>query len=216
MRYVVALTALLTPLPALACDAPVCRVDPDTLALPRVITFDDIASGFGPGLYSDDILALDGARFGELFAGQSLSTIESYDQISGAAFAPLTLLPGGDGENLSVVRFSGNAVLNGYGTAGFPKRDAQGEGAIAVQFEQDQSAFSFDLRGGEDGRARVQFLARDGSVIHVIDVIPTGEFTVAFQRGNDRTDIAGFVLTNQDPQGMAMDTLRFGKPQDLS
>jgi hypothetical protein len=215
MRKLFALFALL-PLPALACTTPVCRVDPDTLALPKIITFDDVASGFGPGMYSDDIMVMNGARFGERFAGQILTTIETYDAVQGAALAPLTLLPGADGENLSVVRFPGTAVLNGYGAAGFPKRDAQGEGAIAVQFDRDQSALSFELRGGEDGQATVQFLRRDGSTLGAITVIPTGEFTVAFERSSGTSDIAGFVLTNQDPQGMAIDTLRFGKPEDLS
>ena len=91
----------------------------------------------------------------------------------------------------------------GYGTAGFPKRDAQGEGAIAVQFDRDQPALAFDLRGGEGGTAQVQFLRRDGSVITTLQLGPLAE------------DIAGFVLTNSDDQGLALDNLRFGPPPDL-
>ena len=107
-------------------------------------------------------------------------------------------------------------MINGYGTAGFPRREAQGEGAIAVLFDNDQSALAFDLRGGEAGVAMVTYHRRDGSVIHSVPIDPTGEFSVGFQRAGDTRDIAGFVMTNTDPQGLALDTLRFGKPADLS
>lgn len=216
MRLLHALAMTLLPTGALACGAPVCLVDPDSLALVRVITFEDVQSGFGPGRLVDDILPLDGAVFGERFAGQFVDTDSTHDQISGTALSPLTLMPGDAGQNLSVVHFSGNTVINGYGTAGFPKRDAQGEGAIAVLFDNDQSALSFDLRGGEAGVAVVTFHRRDGTVIHSVPIDPTGEFTVGFLRADDISDIAGFVLTNTDPQGLALDTLRFGKPADLS
>ena len=106
-------------------------------------------------------------------------------------------------------------VLVGYGTAGFPKRDAQGEGAIAVQFDRDQPALAFDLRGGEGGTAQVQFLRRDGSVITTLQLGPLAEDTFGFVRNDDTSDIAGFVLTNSDDQGLALDNLRFGPPPDL-
>ena len=125
-------------------------------------------------------------------------------------------MPGAAGQNLSVVRFGGTTVLNGYGTAGYPKREAQGEGAIAVLFDENQSALAFDLRGGEAGVALVSFMRRDGSLIGVVPIDPTGEFTVAFARDRGIDDIAGIIVTNTDPQGLAIDTLRFGKPPEIS
>ena len=89
-------------------------------------------------------------------------------------------------------------------------------GAIAVLFDDNQSALSFDLRGGEAGAALVTFLRRNGSVIGAVVVEPTGEFTVGFIRSTGKNDIAGFVVTNTDPQGLAIDTLRFGKPPEVS
>ncbi len=216
MRHLVALLFALVPGAALACGAPVCLVDPDSLVLTQIITFDDIRSGGGPGLNIDDILPLNGATFGERFAGQSVATQGPHDQITGAAFAPLTMMPGAAGQNLSVVNFNGNAVLNGYGSAGFPRREAQGEGAIAVLFDTDQSALAFDLRGGEEGAAIVSFHRRDGSLIAQVPVQPTGEFAVGFLRSSGHADIAGFIVTNTDPQGLAIDTLRFGKPPEVS
>ena len=215
LRLIACLFALL-PLPLWACGASICLVDPNTLALPRTITFDDIRTGAGPGYEVKDILPLPGATFGERFAGQEVAVTGRHDQITGQALAPLTLLPGALGQNLSVVHFAGNSVLNGYGPAGYPKRDAQGEGAIAVLFDQDQSALAFDLRGGEAGRALVTFHRRDGSLIAQVPVDPAGEFAVGFERSRGIDDIAGFIVTNTDPQGLAIDTLRFGKVPSLS
>lgn len=216
MRHLAAILLTCLPSVALACGAPVCLVDPDSLVLPKVITFDDQQAGAGPGYRVDDILPLAGATFGERFAGQEVQTRGAHDLIIGNAFAPLTMMPGAKGQNLSMVHFSGQTVLNGYGTAGFPKRDAQGEGAIAVLFDNDQSALAFDLRGGESGAALVSFYRRDGALIGEVQVQPTGEFAVGFLRSGGSADVAGIVVTNSDPQGIAIDTLRFGKPPDLS
>lgn len=206
----------LAPGAALACAAPVCLVDPQELNLPRIITFDDTRSSAGPGHRIDDILPLEGATFGERFAGQTLTDRSPHDEVTGSAFAPLTMMPGAAGQNLSVVHFYGQTVLNGYGAAGFPRREAQGEGAIAVLFDTDQSALAFDLRGGEAGAVLVTFYRRDGSTIGAVPVDPAGEFSVGFLRGTGETDIAGFIVTNTDPQGIAIDTLRFGKIPELS
>lgn len=216
MRILASLLTALAPGAAVACGAPVCLVDPDSLILPQIITFDDIRSGAGPGHKVDDILPLPGATFGERFAGQDVQARGPHDEIVGNPFAPLTMMPGASGQNLSVVHFYGNAVLNGYGAAGFPKREGQGEGAIAVLFDVPQSALAFDLRGGEAGAATVSFHRRDGSLIGHVPVQPTGEFTVGFLRTTGEDDIAGFIITNSDPEGIAIDTLRFGKPPDLS
>ncbi|KIN64438.1 hypothetical protein Z946_3329 [Sulfitobacter noctilucicola] len=216
MRQLAYLLALLTPSTVFACGAPVCLIDPDSLNLPQMITFDDLRSSAGPGHNLDEILALQGATFGERFVGQQTMESGTHDQITGDASAPLTMLPGAAGQNLSVVHFYGNTVLNGYGPAGFPKREGQGEGAIAVLFDSDQSALAFDLRGGEAGRALVAFHRRDGRLIGQVPVSPTGEFAVGFLRSSGAADIAGFIVTNTDPEGLAIDTLRFGKPPDLS
>lgn len=216
MRVLAALICLSLPLPAFACGAAVCLIDPESLVLPEIITFDDTRAGYGPGHPVDDVLALDGARFGERFAGQALGADGAHDVVYGPAFGPLTLMAGDPGQNLSVVNFMGVSVLNGYGQAGFPKRDAQGEGAIAILFDSDQSALSIDLRGGEAGQALVLFLRRDGSLLAQVPVSPLGEYNLGFTHARGKADIAGVVVTNTDPQGIAIDTIRFGKLPDLS
>ena len=211
-----ALALALSPLPALGCGAAVCLVDPDTLALPEIITFTETRSGYDPGDPVDDVLAPNGARFGERFAGQTLTAAGAHDAVQGPAFGPLTLLAGAEGQNLSVFSFMGISVLNGYGRKGFSSRDAQGEGAIAILFDRDQSGLSIDLRGGEQGRAKVLFLRRDSTLLAQVPVDPVGEFSVGFLRMEDAADIAGVVVNNTDPQGIAIDTIRFGKVPDLS
>lgn len=210
-----ALLLSLLPLPALACGDPVCRVDPERLDLALVITFDEVPSGWDPGYRVDEPLRLPGASFAERFAGQELGAAGDFDTVTGPAFSPLTLLPGAPGETLSVVRLFGSNILNGYGPAGYPQVNAQGEGAIAVLFDTDQSAFSFQVLGGEAGAARVQFLRRDGSEIHAIVIDNLGPVVLGFLRAGSEPDIAGFVLTNTDPQGLAIDNLRFGPPPQL-
>lgn len=201
---------------ASACETAVCVVDPQSLGLTRVITFDDTQSSAGPGHQIGDLLVLEGAVFGERFAGQSVTSSGDHDVVDGTALPPLTVMPGDRGQNLSVVYFNGNNVLNGYGVAGYPRRNAQGEGAIAFLFDEDQSALSFQLRGGEAGIAQVRFLARDGTVLSTLDLPPAREHAYGFLRANGANDIAGVVLTNTDPQGLAIDNIRFDRAREVS
>jgi len=135
--------------PALACTgAPVCQVDPNRLALTRLIDFEGLQAGQGPGHLVADIMTFDGARIAEHFAGQSLVPQGDYDAVTGRPFGPLQLQSARKGQTKSLVWVSGNTILNGFGPAGFPRRHAQGEGAIAVQFNNAQPALSFEIRGG--------------------------------------------------------------------
>lgn len=201
--------------PVLACDRPVCEVDPGMLALARVITFDDQRAGMGPGMEHREVLALPGARFGEHFMGQRRWAEGDFDRVDGPGLAPLMLLPGPPGELFSIHRLGRSNVINGFGPAGFPRDNAQGEGALAVLFDEDQAALGFDVLGGEDGAAFLVFLARDGRVIDRLRLDGLREREFAFRRSTGQADIAGFVLTNDDPQGIAIDNLRFGQVPQL-
>jgi hypothetical protein len=203
------------PVAALACGDPVCVVDPTGLGLQRIITFEDQTSHMGPGRLIDEPLHIEGAKFGERFAGQDLLSYGNHDVVSGQPEAPLQVVPGAKGQNLSIVYMRPTNVLNGYGSSGFPKRDAQGEGAIAVLFDNDQGVFAFQIRGGEAGTATVQFFARDGREIGRVKLDTVAEGAFGFMR-NGPSDVAGFVLTNDDPQGLAIDNIAFDPPRHTS
>ena len=197
-----------------ACDRPVCIFDPTGLHFGRIITFDDQPGNFGPGRPVEGVLALPGASFGEMFAGQALTNDTDFDQVTGPALGPLTLLPGATGQNLSILRVTGATLLSGTGPRGFPMTIATGEGAIAVWFAADQSALRLDLLGGEGGVAHILFLARDGSLIDQIELSPLAEGSIGFARNTPPmtdavADIAGLVISNNDPEGIALDAVAF-------
>lgn len=209
MKVVIALLGCLAPAIVQACDRPVC-LSAEKLRLSDVVTFDDQPSGMGPGRPVEGLLHLPGASFGERFAGQSLTAEDSYDLVSGPGDGPLTLLPGSEGQNLSVLRLLGTNVLSGDGPAGFPRVEATGEGAMAILFTEDQAALRLVLRGGEGGVVTVLFLERSGTIIDSHTLGPLSESTFDFNRLGGVTDIAGVVLNNYDPQGIALDEVAFG------
>lgn len=199
----------LLPMPALACERPVCVVDPETLAFARQVTFDNQPSSFGAGRDVRGIMALDGVSFGERFAGQFLTAAGDFDRVDGEATGPLVLVAGADRQNMTIIRLSDTNVLTGDGPALFPAREATGEGALAVLFDREQVSLRFDIRGGEGGTAWIVFLRRDGSVIDSAELAPLSEASYGFQRNGRIPDIAGLVVTNADPDGIALDTLAF-------
>lgn len=213
--FVILTSLTLAASPALSCDAPICLAPPETLPLAHVITFDDQAAGMGPGIEHRDVLRLEGAQFGEHFFGQFRSASGDFDIVVGRAAPPLTLLPGPEGEVFSIHRLGYTNVINGFGPARFPKREAQGEGALAILFDDDQAAMSFDILGGEDGAAHVMFLRRDGTLIDTLTIAPLSDRAFGFMRQGLRPDIAGIVITNDDPEGIALDNLRFGAVPQL-
>lgn len=196
-----------------ACDTPVCLVPRDQLALVHVITFEDVRSALGIGHPIDDLLIRPGARFGERFLGQSVLPSGDFDQITGQALAPLTAIPGAPGATLGAMKIGPSTVLQGHGPAAFPRTEAVGEGAIAIEFDNDQAAIGFDLRGGENGTLDILFLRRDGSEITRLRIGPLAEESYGFARADNIPDIAGILIVNSDPQGISIDNLAFDKGQ---
>ncbi len=209
MRSGLALFLCLAPSLAFGCDRPVCLTDPAGLQFGRIITFDDQPGNFGPGRPVEGVLVLPGASFGEMFAGQTLDIATDFDLVTGPALGPLTLLPGAPGQNLSILKVTGATLLSGTGPRGFPMTIATGEGAIAIWFAADQSTLRLDLLGGEGGMAHILFLARDGALIDQIDLTPLAEGPLTFARNSPVADIAGLVISNLDPEGMALDAVAF-------
>lgn len=208
-RLLLALPLLLAAAPAQGCGRPVCQVDPAALSLASRISFDDLPAGYGPGIEIPGVLLQPGAAFGERFAGQVADGQTGHDRIVGIALAPLVVEAGAPGRNLAVLRLGETNVLTGSGPAGFPRTQATGEGAIALLFARDQGALRLTVAGGEGGGMRIVFLARDGREIdtHLLEGLGAGR--IAFRRQGQAEDIAGLLITNDDPEGIALDAVEF-------
>lgn len=182
-----------------------------------------------PGISLDHPIYAPGAWLGERFAGQFLvEAAAGHDRLApGAPGAPLAIAAGAPGRNLSVAfhrGFGSNAVFP-LGPAGFPAIDARGEGALAVLFESDQHAFALrihaeypDPLGARRGSGRVDLLvfSRDGSLIGRTGFVPgSGVTGFGLRRTGQVHDIAGFLVLNSDPGGIAIDDILFALPPPL-
>ncbi len=197
-----------TPVPQAQADSGLVKqVDPSSITCTGNITFDDVSGGGAPGTNYDAIFESNGADFGERFMGQSLGFVGDNDMLSGSPSGALQLQVGAPGQNLNVFFYTSSQVLTGLGPNGFPSADAIGEGAFAVLFDFDQSEFSFELVGGNNGNAYVEFYRRDGSLVDAVTLTNLTDQTYAFQRAGAVRDIAGISIWNDDLAGIGFDNL---------
>ena len=205
-----------------AVALPINQVSPDTLTGNELITFDDVpCSPDMPGTAYNSILDFDGVQFGERFQGQTLSTDGTFDVLSGMPNASLSLVAGAPWMNLDISYYGyytpdtgyvpTTKVLSGIGPVGYPHLDGIGDGAMAVLFDSDQSAFGFDLLGIHEGDIYIDFFKRDGTLIQstVLNDFTDMDQSYAFAREGGIHDIAGFSIYNNDSHGIAFDNLKF-------
>lgn len=194
------------------------------------ITFDTLPARPEPGLSFDHPLGIEGARVGAAFAGQVSAirrtrTGTRHDALDDArATAPLRLVGHGPGRGLTFAqhRGFGSVAVFPLGPDGLDAVSGRGEGTLAVLFEQDQSAFGLRIhsdypdplgtRVTPPGGVTVIALARDGRVIARHDApLSTGITDLGLARADRQHDIAGFVLLNSDPGGIAVDDILFAR-----
>lgn len=199
---------------------PITLVPYETLE-PRLVSridFEDFPRQMSPGLSLDGVVDFEGASMGERFSGHVLTERDGFDRLSHLPLPPLRLEPGAEGQNLAVsFLYMMSNQLGGLGPAGFPSRDAGGEGSIAVLFDRDQFALGFKVAAeptpevaAPKGRMNVAFFRRDATFISVLTIgLDWGFSSYGFVRENDAEDIAGMVITNLDPEGIAIDDLIF-------
>lgn len=197
-----------------AANAAIIEVDYFALSGTVLIDFESVAGGGAPGTNYDGIIDLDGASFGERFAGQTLGASGNSDTLSGAPIGGgLTLLAGAAGQNLNIFdRAPDGNVLAGLGPLGFPDPNAIGEGAVTILFDNDQSEFGFQSVGGNLGDATFDFWARDGSLLGSINPMGLGVDFFGFM--SDSQNIAGISIWNTDPAGIGFDDIIFDVPGD--
>ncbi len=184
-------------------------IDYNELDCAGVVTFDDVPGGSAPGTNYDLVFESNGAAFAERFAGQVLSYSGDFDVLTGTPTNPLTLQVGVPTQNLTIyfTTITNSQVLVGNGPLGYPDYGAIGEGSFAVLFDYDQSEFGFELLGGNDGPAVVDFFRRDGSLIDSIEIPNLSTENYGFQRAGGVADIAGISIQNTDLAGIGFDNL---------
>jgi hypothetical protein len=194
------------------------------------IAFDTMPNRPEPGLSLDHPLTVDGAQVGAGFAGQVHAIRQSrdgtrFDALSDArAQPPLRLIGHGPGQGLAFARHRGfgSVAVFPLGPDGFDRLSGRGEGALAVLFPHDQAAIGLRVhsdyadplgaRARQPGAVEVIAMARDGRVIarHAVQ-LAQGITEIGLRRAGDIPDIAGFVLLNTDPGGIAVDDILYAR-----
>lgn len=215
--------ALAAPLHAEITPVPYAELQHD---LGSTITFETLPRRAEPGFNLDHPIRVAGAWLGERFAGQSMSHLPGrngtpHDALGHAyGHRPLAIRPGAPGQNLSVAYhrgFGSNAVLP-LGPHGFERLSGRGEGALAVVFDSDQWAFGFRLHtdyarplgnSSVRGEVRVQTFTRQGYPLDVVVISPGEGVSNHGFRVTGGALVAGIVITNTDPGGVALDDILF-------
>lgn len=200
--------------PSSALALPVNTTPYGSLTGTGLIDFNSVPSAPFPGLSTDGVLDLDGASFAEHFAGQVLGSAGTFDTVSGSPSDPLVLVPGATNENITVGNAGGVVGIAGLGPDGWPLGSANGEGAIAILFDDDTSEFGLEILGvdASTGGATFDFYRRNGTLIDSVTVPLPGDGAFGFVRELGTVDIAGVVITNDDVGGIAIDNVVFEQP----
>jgi hypothetical protein len=171
-----------------------------------------------------------GVRVASHFQGQTLGILTQRD---GARFdtlttvqatAPLSPEMGPDGQGLAITHhkgFGSNAAFP-VGPDGFAAISGRGEGALAVLFDHGQRATGFlthsdyddplGSRSARRGGIEVIFLTREGDVLaRISSDLQQGITAYGFETTSGAPDIAGFVILNTDPGGIAVDDILFAR-----
>lgn len=186
------------------------------------IGFEALPRRAEPGWNLDTRVRAGRAWLGERFAGQPLNEADGFDRVSGRPDAPLRPVAGAAGENLSIAfhRGFGSNALFPLGPARFPAREARGEGAVAILFDQSQRAVGLkvhsdyaDPLGGRDARpGAVEFIlfTRQGArIARISRPLRTGVTAIGLRRAGGVPDIAGVLILNSDPGGIAIDDVLY-------
>ncbi len=193
-----------------------------------VINFDGFPQRSEPGINLNAKHREGAAWVGQNFAGQQMGIKRDHngaefdDLIAPLATTPLQVLAGPPGENMAVALhrgFGSNAVFP-LGPHGFDHLSGRGEGALAVLFDHDQAMVGFRLHTdypdplGQNGRRmggiQVLFFDRQGNLLGAHRHQPDrGISELAFQRMGLQADIAGILILNQDPGGIAIDDILY-------
>lgn len=195
-----------------AVAAPINTVLYSSLTVGGLEDFETLAAGPLPGTNYDAIVDLDGTAYAERFAGQTLGTSGDFDTLSGTPTGSLSLVAGAANQNL-VAADLGGVGITGLGPLGYPLDGANGEGAFSILLDVDSAEFGIEIRGGNGGSATLRFFRRDGTLIDTVTLPGLTDGLYGFAREAAVADIAGISITNDDPNGVGYDNVRFHQTQ---
>lgn len=197
-----------------ASAAPINSASYGSLTGTGLVDFNGLPAAPLPGTAVDGILDLDGASFAERFAGQTLGSSGDFDTLSGTPTDPLALVSGAVGENLVAANLGGIIGIAGLGPLGFPDAAANGEGSIAILFDDDTAEFGLEILGvdASTGGATFDFYQRDGTLIDSVTIALASDGLFGFTRDGGLVDIAGVIITNDDLGGIGVDNVVFQLP----
>lgn len=194
-----------------AASAAVVLTDYFGIGSNAVSDFEDVIGSAGLGINYDGILISGGVSYAEHFAGQVLTSSGDFDVLTNTDFPfGLFLQTGAPDQNLDVFKdINGTSnVLGGIGPQGYTVAGI-GEGAIAALFANGQSAFGFQVIGGNGGEAHVSFFDDNGVAIDQITLSGLASQYYGFRFEGLGAPIRGFTIWNEDPFGLGIDNVIF-------
>lgn len=188
-----------------------------------VVDFETYPTLPEPGQSVEGLMDFGPVVIGETFAGQPVAMLGGdgtfWDSPGGpaAADAPLRPLPGPVRQNHSVAYHAGfgSNALFPLGLRGFGAIEGRGEGMAAVFLDQDVAGFGVKLHADyadplgahpPPGTATFWFYDRSGQMFDAVPVaLRSGVQPVGFAMAHP--GIAGVIITNTDPGGIAIDDI---------
>ena len=168
------------------------------------------------------------------FAGQGTAILSRraggrFDTLTETrALSPLRLETGPPDQGIAIAQhrgFGSNAVFP-IGPDGFAALSGRGEGALAILFDDDQRAVGLLVhsdypdplgnRPTPPGTVEVILMARDGRVLaRPVEGLSPGITALGYQTESGLPGIAGLVVLNTDPGGIAVDDILFARAARL-
>lgn len=168
-------------------------------------TFSELSAGNVNGLITQE-----GAIYGERFEGQTRTTVQGFDVLSGTPAGPLTILANPTlSDNVGIILINNNLAIHG------DLSNAIGDGALSILFTQPTDFLGFDIVGANPGGAfTVQFFGADGELFGVITESAITSSYYGF-RATQGEMISGVSITNTDFGGIGFDNVTFNRTSEV-
>lgn len=188
----------------------------------RIENFDSLPATPEPGIALTHHWRAAGLSIGEHLAGQAVVETATehgrFDTLNGPPDAPLRVVPGPSGRNLTIAHhdgFGSNALFP-LGPLGIADADGRGEGSVAIRFDTPQFAVGIRLHAeyadplGQRPRPGTARITVYDDTAH-----PIAAFVLPLSHGviplgwRSTTGMAAMTIENSDPGGIALDDILY-------